>query len=249
MEQDFLNQLKATDEVFEGWDFSYVSETGRIATSLLTWSYGSIVKSKMASATSMLDMGTGGGELLSYLRPYPQHIKATEGYQPNVSVAKNRLEPLGVTVLPFEEDHDLPLENEEFDLIINRHDSFDATEVNRILKSGGTFITQQVGGDDCREINEWFNVPVSYEGWNLEKAENQLKGAGLRVVTAKEEFPTQRFYDLGALLYYLKAIPWQLEGWKQEDHEDELYQIYLRMKKEGYIDVAQHRFLLICEKL
>ncbi|RCX17648.1 hypothetical protein DFP94_1086 [Fontibacillus phaseoli] len=64
----------------------------------------------MQVAKSMLDMGTGGGELLSMLRPWPKSVCATEGYRPNLSVAKERFEPPGVTVLFVEDDEHLPFE-------------------------------------------------------------------------------------------------------------------------------------------
>ncbi len=54
-----------------GWDFSYLSRTERMTSEPLPWSYGSLVIAAMAGAGSMLDMGTGGGEFLSALRPFP----------------------------------------------------------------------------------------------------------------------------------------------------------------------------------
>lgn len=49
-------------------------------------------------------------------------------------------------------DSQLPFEDNTFDIIINRHESFDINEVMRILKTNGIFITQQVGGKN----NEYF---------------------------------------------------------------------------------------------
>ena len=249
MDQEFLNQLKTQDEVFSGWDFSFVSETGRMSSSLLTWSFGSLAMKKLAHAKSALDMGTGGGEHLSYLRPFPPVMKATEGYMPNVSIAKNRLEALGVKVYEVTNDQNLPFKENEFDLILNKHESFDANEVRRLISNGGTFMTQQVGGTDCAEINEWFNQPLNPEfaQWNLETARQQVEAAGFHVTDAKEEFPTQRFYDLGAVLYYLKAIPWQLEDWRASDYIPELYKLYERINKDGFVEVTQHRFILIAQ--
>jgi hypothetical protein len=30
------------------------------------------------------------------------------------------------------------------------------------------------------------------------------------VLEQKEEFPVSRFFDIGAIVYYLMAIPWQI---------------------------------------
>jgi hypothetical protein len=44
-------------------------------------------------------------------------------------------------------------------------------EVSRILKKHGTFITQQVGGLNNKEINEFLGAADSrFNDWNLEAA-------------------------------------------------------------------------------
>ncbi|KAF6591680.1 SAM-dependent methyltransferase, partial [Paenibacillus sp. EKM208P] len=65
----------------------------------MDWSYASKAFALIHSSKAMLDMGTGGGELLSRLRPFPEIVCATEAYAPNVPIAKARLEPLGVRVM------------------------------------------------------------------------------------------------------------------------------------------------------
>ena len=106
----------------------------------------------------------------------------------------------------------LPFQDEQFDFIMNQHESYSASEVNRILSPNGIFLTQQVGGLDCAELNEQFNAPLNNEfaSWSLETACSKLKENGFTILEAKEEFPFQRFYDIGAIVYYLKAIPWQI---------------------------------------
>ena len=111
----FSEDIQDIKKSFSGWDFSFVTGTGRMQEGLLTWSYGSMARRLVRQANALLDMGTGGGELLSMLRPFPKKIWATEGYAPNVPIAKKRLEPLGVRVITFEEDAHLPVENRQFD--------------------------------------------------------------------------------------------------------------------------------------
>src|SRR5260370_37893245 len=53
----------------------------------------------VSRATAVLDLGTGGGELLSRLAPFPPIAIATESYPPNVAVASRRLAPLGGKVV------------------------------------------------------------------------------------------------------------------------------------------------------
>jgi SAM-dependent methyltransferase len=242
----FQHYLKEIDSEFSGWDFSYITETGRLAHGLLSWSYGSIAGALMADATSFLDMGTGGGELLSKLQPFPANVCATEGYKPNYPIAKERLEPLGVKVVEVAPDNKLHFPDKQFDLIINKHEEYDPGEVRRVLADRGTFLTQQVGGDDCRDINHLLGAPVNeeYAYWNLDYAKQELEQHGFKVLISKVEFPVQRFYDIGALLYYLKAIPWQIENFHVEDYLHPLYEVHCKIEREGYLDIKQHRFLI-----
>ncbi|EJR36539.1 MULTISPECIES: class I SAM-dependent methyltransferase [Bacillus cereus group] len=242
----FLTLLESTNTHFSGWDFSFISETGRMKSEPLSWSYGSIAFLLMQRAKSMLDMGTGGGEFLSMLQPFPSTIYATEGYAPNVPIARKKLEPLGVTVVEVINDTVLPFQGGQFDFIINQHESYAASEVKRILSPHGVFLTQQVGGLDCAVLNEQFGSPLNSEfaSWSLEAACSELEENGFTILDAKEEFPFQRFYDIGAIVYYLKAIPWQIPDFTVERYYKELYRIHEIILQKGYFDVKQHRFII-----
>ncbi|MFD0871610.1 Uncharacterised protein [Chlamydia abortus] len=246
MDKQFHEILSDTRQDFSGWDFSYITRTGRMGSQLLSWSYGSMAIPLIRKAKSMLDMGTGGGEFLSLLSPFPKEAFATEGYLPNVPIARKRLEPLGVKVVQIEDDFNLPFQNRQFDLILNQHESYSPEEVRRIIADDGIFLTQQAGGLDCREINEMMGVPLNEEfaHWNLETAVMELEANGFEISTRKEEFPIQRFYDTASLIYYLQAIPWQIPDFDPEKYADPLYEIHQIIRENGYFDVSQHRFII-----
>lgn len=249
MKDDLLFQSYIEDakQPFTGWDFSFVSDTGRLQAEPLPWSYGSLVLPHVRKATAMLDMGTGGGEFLSKLQPFPETVHATESYAPNVPIARNRLKPLGVTVSEVQDDEHLPFEDNQFDLILNRHEAYLPSEIRRILKGGGIFITQQVGGNDCHQINDALGVPANdeFKHWKWEQAVQDFQDIDMEVTFSQEAFPIQRFYDIGALVYYLKAVPWQVLGFEIDRYLEELYAIHQRIQEQGYFDVQQHRFILI----
>jgi hypothetical protein len=87
-----------------------------------------------------------GGKFLLSIQLLPQNTYATETFPSNVSIAKSRLTPLSVQVIEAPTTEHLPFKNGSFDLIINRHGDINAPEIYRILKSGQSFVTQQVGG-------------------------------------------------------------------------------------------------------
>jgi hypothetical protein len=117
----------------EGWDFSWL--TGRMDRGKLPWDYGSLARRALPGATRLLDVDTGGGEVLASLAPLPASI-ATEPYAPNVPIATARLAPLGVDVRAGSASA-LPVEDQEVNLVLNRHGSLDATETARVLAPHG----------------------------------------------------------------------------------------------------------------
>ncbi len=204
----------------------------------------------MQGADTMLDMGTGGGEFLSELSPRPKHIYATESYPPNIPVAERHLEPLGIEVRSFDHDERLPFERDQFDLVINRYESFSPAELKRILKPGGSFITEQVGGRDNEKVNEALGAQSMHEhyDWSLNKAVCSLKQNSLRIIDAHEEYPITQFHDIGAVVYFLRAIPWQIPDFRVAAYKEKLLELHHRIEQEGCFVVNSHRFLIVAEK-
>lgn len=154
-------------------------------------------------------MGTGGGEYLSSIDPLPKNTYATECYKPNVPIAKARLEPLGVKVVQAEigdqENVKLPFSNDFFNLIINRHEAYDSKELNRVLKSGSIFITQQVGCKNIENLRIIFNSPPVEDSlfhqkyyWDLETAIYFLRKQNLEIIKSEEYIGSSRFSDIRA---------------------------------------------------
>lgn len=129
---------------FSGWDFSYITETGRMQEAPVRWNYFSRIKPYLYNVERLLDLGTGGGERLSRFTPLPRETYASEGYKPNVIIAKKNLEPLGIQVVEADGCDKLPFDDKFFDLIIDRHEGYCPQEIYRILADDAHFITQQV---------------------------------------------------------------------------------------------------------
>jgi len=246
----FAFWLEEAEHLFSGWDFSHITETGRMVTAPLSWSYTSEVLPTVRLSRSLLDMDTGGGEFLAGLQPLPTHTCATEGYPPNIFIARQRLEPLGVAVYEIGEDDTLPFADSEFDLVINRHGSYLAEEVYRVLKPGGGFVTQQVGGTNDWALNEMLGAEPNrqWEDWRLDAAVRDLEKAGLDIEVGKESFPVTRIFDIGALIFQLKAIPWQIPDFSVAEYRDALLQIHQRIAEEGYVNINSHRFFVKARK-
>ena len=172
----------------------------------------------------MLDMGTGGGEWLSALPVRAPVTVATESWPPNVGVAAAKLHALGVPVVQdegatdnYRQDREDPrgrlaFTSEAFDLVTNRHESFVAAEVCRVLRPEGTFVTQQTHSGS-QQIHELLGVrSPQVEEFEMEQALEQISAAGLIVDEAEEGYATTIFGDIGALAWYLRSVPWAVPG-------------------------------------
>jgi SAM-dependent methyltransferase len=248
----------AAAEPFRGWDFSWLGDRYRVATA--EWDYRTIVEAAAHGAVSLLDMGTGGGEFLAAVESLPRRTVATESFPPNWHVAGERLAPKRIPVVAVEPCPDnnqwqgeggrLPFRTGSVAVVINRHDAYSPTGVARILKPGGVFVTQQVGGRDEAELIGWFDRP-SPPGpvWSLGFATSQLDAAGLLVTDGAEAYLPGWFADVGALVYYLRAVPWQVPDFDIDRDRHHLARLHAIAEDTGRpIEVTSHRFWLTATK-
>ena len=239
--------IQEYEHSFTGWDFSHIRD--RIVSSPLPWSYSSKILTRVRKVKSLLDMGTGGGEFLAAnFQPFPEHTCVTEAYEPNVSIAKNRLEPLGVKVFQIDDEKNLPFKDEEFELIINQHESYDPKEVYRILKQGGEFVNKQVGGENDKDLAELLGASFEEDEWNVNFATKELEEVGFKVLEKYEAFPEVTIFDVGAIVYYCKIISWAIPDFSIEKYKDKLFELHEKIVKEGFIKVRDSRFLIIAKK-
>ncbi|MER6312441.1 SAM-dependent methyltransferase [Streptomyces sp. NPDC001581] len=224
-----------------GWDFSWL--TGRAAGEGPSWDYAERARALLPRARRLLDIDTGGGEFLASLAPLPPGAVATENWQPNLPLARQRLSPLGVEV---HRTSGLNLPPGPFDLILNRHGLLDAAGIRAALAPGGRLLTQQVGSRNQLALNEAAGIPAPAdpEGWTLDLAVRTLEAAGLRVTTAREEMSPYTFRDIGAVIFQLRAIPWQFPGFTPSAHEPALRRLDRHIRRTGGFTAHDHRFLI-----
>jgi SAM-dependent methyltransferase len=174
---------------------------------------------------------------------------------PNVGVAASRLIPLGIPVVayagapdnaeqtPGSDTGPLPFRSETFDLVIDRHEAFGAAEVFRVLKPGGTFLTQQVGGENEAELNKALGVGPPYKSPTLDAYVEQLVAPGFEVRQAREAFTCRRYLDIGAVAYFVKAIPWQFDEIDISRERAALRPIHDAIERHGSFHTHDHRLL------
>ncbi|GAA2674540.1 class I SAM-dependent methyltransferase [Nonomuraea recticatena] len=225
-----------------GWDFSWLRD--RTSGGSPSWRYTERASALLSAAPRLLDLDTGGGEVLASLAPLPRHTVAMEAWQPNIPIAAERLRPLSATVLGGTADA-IPVSEATFDLVLNRHGALNAAEVARVLTPGGRLLTQQVGTRNDVELNVALGAPApDPEAWTLAVAVDRLRRYGFRVLDAREEMIDYVFHDIGAVVFQLRAVPWQVRDFDLNRYERPLQSLHERICSEGAFTVRNHRFLI-----
>lgn len=244
------NALKNAQKM-EGWDFSYLR--GRRHEDQPPWSYRDTVYSMFNGIRNMLDMDTGGGEVLidlkAHTKTWPPRVYATEAYPPNTAIAKRNLEPIGVDVVTYESRSRLPFDDDMFDLIINRHGSYSVREVKRILRPGGVFITQRIKFCDKLRLNALLGGPgPEYDRFDFTHAVSKFVDAEFDILHQEEFHGSDIFDDIGAIVFVLTAAPWELPGFSVEAYRDRLYALHQSIQSNGPLDVGIGFLLLVARK-
>jgi len=234
----------------EGWDFSWFE--GRATEERPSWGYARAMGERMGRASAGLDLQTGGGEVLASAPKLPPLIAATEGWPPNVAKASALLAPRGVVVVASPEGAPLPFADSTFDLVTSRHPvKAPFAEIARVLTPGGTYFAQHVGPSSVFEVVEFFLGPQPEEvrrGRDPQSERAEAEAAGLEVVDLRAERLRIEFYDVGAVVHFLRKVIWMVPGFTVEAYRPRLLELHERIAEEGPFVAHSTRHLIEARK-
>ena len=176
---------------------------------------------------------------------------ATEGFPPSVAVATRRLRSRGVhLVVTSQKRPGLPFADGCFDLVISRHPiEVRWGEIARVLRTGGTYVAQHVGPHSLRSLSELIMGPLpdaSTRGPDVER--RAAEGAGLVVQRMDLEHPRTAFYDVGAVVYFLRLVPWIVPGFTVARYRDALWRLHQAIERDGAFETTASRTLVEATK-
>jgi SAM-dependent methyltransferase len=239
-----------------GWDFSWFA--GRATEERPPWGYARLLGERMAAladrpGAAALDLQTGGGEVLATIPAAPPVLVATETWPPNAEVARRNLAPLGARVVAMDDElDDLPFEDGTFDLVVSRHPvGVRWDEVARVLKPGGSYLSQDVGEGSVRELTEYMmgplppdDGPTRHPRWSVRDAE----AAGLQVTDLREFRGRMEFGDIAAVVVFLRKVIWIVPGFTAERYPDRLRALHEQIVASGPFAATSVRFLIEARK-
>jgi SAM-dependent methyltransferase len=230
----------------DGWDFSWLD--GRATEERPSWGYQRQLSRRLAGASAALDIQTGAGEVLAGAGPFPPTMVATEGWPPNAALATKLLHPLGVVLVATANQPSLPFADEAFDLVSSRHPRNELwTEIARVLRPGGTYFAQLRGATHMFELLEYFIGPQTWAAANAEAHRAQAEAAGLDVVDLRMELLRAEFFDIGAVVYFLRKVS-AIPGFTVERYRRRLAELHERIEADGPFVTHTTRVLVEARK-
>ncbi|MBP2335034.1 SAM-dependent methyltransferase [Saccharothrix coeruleofusca] len=251
MSGDFDELVAEADAVdVTGWDFSWLH--GRATEERPPWGYQRLMGERVGRAVMSLDVQTGGGEVLAGI---PQRaakaMVATESWPPNLARAQENLRDKGVVVVADADQPPLPFADGTFDLVTSRHPvTTHWAEIARVLTAGGTYFSQQIGPDSGHEISDFFLGPrqPGRGDRDPELARARAEAAGLEVVDLRTAELRMEFFDIGAVVYFLRKVIWFVPDFTVEKYRDRLATLHERIQAEGAFVAHSRRFLVEARK-
>jgi SAM-dependent methyltransferase len=232
----------------EGWDFSWFE--GRATEQRTPWGYSGLLAERLTTARASLDLQTGGGEVYAFALGRaggrPDLVIATESWAPNLPVARRTLAPWQARVSHVEEDGDLPFGDAAFDLVSSRHPTTQRwDEIARVLRSGGTYLSQGVGSGSNRELYEFLMGPQPDEGPTAaQRAVDGARAAGLDVVDLREAATRVEFFDVAAVVHFLRTVVWTVPDFTVERYRDRLRALHEVIERDGRFVAHSRRYLI-----
>ena len=231
-----------------GWDFSWLE--GRATEERPSWGYSGLLAGRMSRAGAALDIQTGGGEVLAGIPHPPRVLVATESWPPNAEVARRNLRRVGARVVRADDDGGLPFLTGSFDLVVSRHPAAVVwDEIARVLRPGGTYLSQQVGAGSNRELTDFMMGPQPVSQYrSARRAVALAEAAGLDVVEVREQALRVEFGDVGAVVYFLRKVLWTVPGFTVDGYRDRLALLHEDIQENGPFVSHAQRFLIEARK-
>jgi SAM-dependent methyltransferase len=248
MDGDELRRMIAEVEPRRGWDFSRM----RVDRDPAPWGFLDVARRYLRPTDRVLDVGTGGGEkFLSLADAFGMGI----GVDPDpamIATARENTPPALAERVSFIEGsaEALPVPDASCDVVLNRHAVVGVTEVTRVLRPGGYFLTQQVGVQNTFNIATLFGAGPGMGGEAIppEQEVPALTEAFQRRAFALIAYGTYNvpyyFKDVESLLFWMRAIgiPPDLDA---DRHWRDVNYLVAEYTTPRGIETNEHRELLI----
>jgi len=241
----------------DGWDFSWFD--GRATEQRTPWGYARLIAERMSPVgasvvRSVLDVQTGGAEVftdaLASVPTTPAVVAATESWPPNLAIASNRLNRFHGEVAESADEAPFPFADATFELVTSRHPTFLAWgEIARVLAPRGTYVGQLIGDGTNRELYEFFMGPQLHPSVpQRERLTDAVAAAGLELVALETATTRVEFFDVAAIIVFLRKVIWTVPDFTIERYRDRIAAAHAHIQRHGSFVSYSRRVLLEARK-
>lgn len=123
------------------------------------------------------------------------------------------------------------------------------TEIARVLARVGTYFAQHVGSGTNVEISEYFlgSLPAG-DGRSPDVEADRARSAGLEIVQCRSERLRLEFFDVGAMVFFLRKVIWTVPDFTLERCRDRLRDLHEQIERDGVFRSTMSRTLIEVRK-
>jgi hypothetical protein len=114
-----------------------------------------------------------------------------------------------------------------------------------VLRPGGRLLTQQIGPENDAELNAALSAPPPSGGTSAAALAENLQSVGLVVDEAQTAAIEVTFSDIGAVVYQLRMVGWQIPDFDVRTYGGRLRALDARIRQDGPLSVRSRR-VLVC---
>ena len=246
---DELKHIAQANGELDGWDFSRV----HIERAPVLWEYIDVVRTYLKPTDRVLDIGTGGGEIFFSLAPFFSEGIGVDHNPAMVETAQRNKSTRSIDNISLKrmEGNDLRFDVNEFDIVLQRHSRVYVSEIVRVLRPSGYFITQTVGKRSSLNFLDAFGwTPASFgpDWWqSVAELADQFRVHDCSTIAQAEYDVPYWFKDVESFMFWFMAVPWP-ETIELDKHWQNINRILETCQAEQGIETNEHRGLLIVQK-
>ena len=122
-------------------------------------------------------------------------------------------------------------------------------EIARVLKPGGSYLAQHIGPGTNRELTDFMMGPQPVgQGRSPQAAATAARRAGLEVVDLREQALRVEFFDVAAVVHFLKKVLWTVPGFTVAGFAAPLARMHEHIQEHGSFVCHSQRFLIEARK-
>lgn len=118
-------------------------------------------------------------------------------------------------------------------------------EIHRVLQPGGMYFAQHVGPHSLRTLTEFLMGAVpEFSARDVEIERRAAESAGLVVERMTLERTRVAFFDVGAVVYFLRLVPWIVPGFTVPKYRERFRELHETIDRDGTFETTSSRTLV-----